>query len=246
MCGRFTLTTPVPDLAELFGATPASLGERTPRFNIAPTEEVVVLRSADGSRTLAGLRWGLIPRWTDDPTTLPLMINARSESIEIRRAFRDLILDHRCAVLADGFYEWRTEHGMRQPYYVRRRDGKPMALAGLWDVWHGPEGPVSSCTIVTTSANELLLPLHHRMPVVLEEADAQLWLDAEIGERTVDPLQPLTSEALEVFPVGTRVNRVVVDDPTCIAPIDQPLHELEQWKTRPSEGETPADQLGLF
>ena len=190
MCGRFSLQTPVPDLAELFEADPSRLGEWSPRYNMAPTDEVIALRRRAEGRELVPLRWGLIPNWAEDPGSLPLMINARSESLETRRAFRDLILDRRCAVLADGFYEWRTEGGVKQPYFVRRRDGTPMALAGLWDIWRGPDGPVGSCTIVTTDANDLLEPLHDRMPVILEGEGAQMWLDLDISELTMEPLKP--------------------------------------------------------
>ncbi len=246
MCGRFSLQTTIPDLAELFEANPGRLREWAARFNVAPTEDVVVLRSAESGRELVPLRWGLVPSWADDPGALPLMINARAESLETRRAFRDLIIENRCAVLADGFYEWRTERGVKQPYFVRRRDRTPMALAGLWDVWRGPDGPVASCTIVTTSANGLLLPLHDRMPAILGEAEAQLWLDMDLSERTMDSLGPCESDAIEVFPVSTRVNRVAIDDPKCLAPLDRPLRARDEWKRRPPEGAAPVDQLGLF
>ena len=246
MCGRFSLQTPVPDLAELFEADPSRLGEWSPRYNMAPTDEVIALRRRAEGRELVPLRWGLIPNWAEDPGSLPLMINARSESLETRRAFRDLILDRRCAVLADGFYEWRTEGGVKQPYFVRRRDGTPMALAGLWDIWRGPDGPVGSCTIVTTDANDLLEPLHDRMPVILEGEGAQMWLDLDISELTMEPLKPFDAEALEVFAVSGRVNRVAVDGPACTEPLDAPIRGAEGWGRRPRPGEAPPDQLGLF
>ncbi len=246
MCGRFSLQTPVPDLAELFEADPSRLSEWSARYNVAPTDEVIAVRRGAGGRELVPLRWGLIPNWAEVPGSLPLMINARSESLETRRAFRDLILDRRCAVLADGFYEWRTEGGVKQPYFVRRRDGRPMALAGLWDTWRGAEGPVGSCTIVTTDANPLLEPLHDRMPVILEGEGTQMWLDRDISEHTMDPLKPFDTEALEVFAVSRRVNRVAVDDPACMEPLGAPIRGTEGWVRRPPPGEAPPDQLGLF
>ncbi len=249
MCGRFSLQTPVPELADLFEADASRLAAWSARYNVAPTDEVIALRrrdGTDGGRELAPLRWGLIPNWAEDPADLPLMINARSESLETRRAFRDLVLDRRCAVLADGFYEWRTEGGFKQPYFVRRRDRVPMALAGLWDIWRGPDGPVASCTIVTTDANDLLRPLHDRMPVILAETGAQLWLDLDISERTMEPLGPFDPEALEVFAVSRRVNRVATDDPGCTEPVSAPIRRSAGWRERPPVGDAPLDQLGLF
>lgn len=246
MCGRFSLQTPVPDLAELFEADPSGLSDWLARFNVAPTDEVIALRRGAAGRKLVSVRWGLIPSWAEDPASLPLMINARSESIETRRAFRDLVIDRRCAVLADGFFEWRKEGGFKQPYFIRRRDRGPMALAGLWDVWRGPNGPIPSCTIITTDANELLEPLHDRMPVILEGEGAQGWLDLDISERTMEPLQPFDAEALEVFAVSRRVNRVAADDAACTEPRSAPIRETAGWHERPAVGDAPPDQLGLF
>ncbi|MDE2661726.1 MAG: SOS response-associated peptidase [Gemmatimonadota bacterium] len=246
MCGRFSLQTPVPDLAELFEADPSRLDEWVARYNVAPTDEVIALRRGTGGRELVPLRWGLIPNWAEDRASLPPMINARAESLETRRAFRGLVIDRRCAVLADGFYEWRTEGGLKQPYFIRRRDRRPMALAGLWDVWRGPGGTIPSCTIVTTDANALLEPLHGRMPVILEGEDAQMWLDLDISERTMEPLRPFDAEALEVFAVSRRVNRVAADDAACTEPRGAPIREPSGWRDRPPVGDAPPDQLALF
>lgn len=246
MCGRFSLQTPVPDLAELFEADATRLTDWGARFNVAPTDEVITVRRDAGGRALVPLRWGLIPNWAEDPGSLPLMINARSESLETRRAFRDLVIDRRCAVLADGFYEWRTEGGLKQPYFIRRRDRAPMALAGLWDEWRGPDGPIPSCTIVTTDANDLLAPLHDRMPVILDGDGAQMWLDLDISARTMEPLAPFNAAALEVFAVSRRVNRVAADDAACAEPRSAPIRERSGWRGRPPVGDAPPDQLGLF
>lgn len=246
MCGRFSLQTPVPDLAELFEADATRLTDWGTRFNVAPTDEVITVRRDAGRRALVPLRWGLIPNWAEDPGSLPLMINARSESLETRRAFRDLVIDRRCAVLADGFYEWRKEGGQRQPYFIRRRDRAPMALAGLWDVWRGPNGPIPSCAIITTDANALLAPLHDRMPVILDGDGAQMWLDLDISARTMEPLAPFNAAALEVFAVSRRVNRVAADDAACAEPRSAPIREPSGWRGRPPVGDAPPDQLGLF
>lgn len=244
MCGRYALQTPLADLAEAFEAEVA-MADPGPRFNVAPTETVPVLRGRTGGREIAGLRWGLVPNWSSGPSGLPLIINARTESLEARPAFRDLLAAHRCAVLADGFYEWRTEFGVRQPYFVRRRDGLPLALAGLWDRWNDRD----SCAIVTTEANQLLLPLHDRMPVVLQPDGLTPWLDPTVRdfERVREALRPCPPDLLEAVPVPPRVNRVGEDDPTCIDPLDEPIREVETWGRRPPAGSArPSDQLGLF
>ena len=246
MCGRFSLRTPVPDLAELFAADAADVAGWPARYNVTPTDEVIAVRRCGADRDLVPLRWGLIPNWSEDPGSLPPMINARAESIERRGAFRDLIRDRRCAVLADGFYEWRTEGGVKQPYYVRRRDRVPMALAGLWDVWEGRRSRVDSCAIITTDANPLLARLHDRMPAILDDAGAQRWLDLDFSRRTVDTLAPFGSAALEVVPVSRRVNRSTVDDPSCIEPIDPPIRDADGWGRRPRRGNAHPDQFGLF
>jgi len=246
MCGRFSLQTPVPDLAELFDAEADSVEGRPARFNVAPTDDVLILRPREHRRQLAGVRWGLVPNWADAPGDLPLMINARAETLEVKRAFRDLIPERRCAILADGFFEWRQEHGVKQPYFVRRRDGAPMAMAGLWDTWRDRDSRVESCTIITTTANDLLEPLHDRMPVILDNPGAQLWLEWTIGARTLDPLVPCASETLEVVPVGTRVNRVAYDDPDCVRAIDDAVQTSAGWTSRPRVGEAPEAQLGFF
>jgi putative SOS response-associated peptidase YedK len=241
MCGRYSLQTPLADLAEIFDAD-LHAEEMGPRFNLAPTEDVAVLRPSEHGREITRLRWGLIPNWSRDPAALPLIINARSESLESKPAFRDLLAAYRCAVLADGFYEWRVEAGLKQPYYVRRRDGRPLAFAALWD----RRGAVESCAIVTTEANQLLLPLHDRMPSILASGDSP-WLDA--GERDFDRLReilrPSSPDLLEAYPVDRRMNRVVNDDPDCVAPLGPAVRDVGGWDDRPSSEAEP-DQLGLF
>lgn len=243
MCGRYALQTPLPDLADLFDATPA-LDDPGPRFNVAPTETIPVVRRTGGGREIVGLRWGLVPSWARGPEDIPLIINARAESLVDRPAFRDLLPGNRCIVPADGFFEWRTEHGLKQPYYVRRKDGRPLALAGLWD----RHGDLESCAIVTTDANPLLRPLHDRMPAVLSDDRSGSWLGGERDwDRVRGALEPEGSEALIAFPVDRRVNRVGEDDPRIIEPRDDAIDREDGWRKRPPAGSAAgADQLGLF
>lgn len=244
MCGRYSLRTPLDDLAEIFGADVA-MEDPGPRYNIAPTDRVPVVRPEAGGRRIVGLRWGLVPSWSRGPSDMPLIINARSESLESKPAFRDLLAAHRCAVIADGFYEWRTEYGVRQPYFIRRRDGAPLAFAALWDRWDRTE----SCAIATTDANQLLLPLHDRMPVVLSPEDLDPWLDETEREfeRVRAVLRPCASDLLEAYPVTPRVNRVGEDDEAFVEPLDDPVRAEGEWGRRPAAGsEAPSDQLGLF
>lgn len=241
MCGRYSLQTPLEDLATFFDAE-LRTGEEGPRYNIAPTEDVPVLRPQGDGREIIRLRWGLVPGWSRDPARVPLIINARSESLDEKPAFRDLLAAHRCAVLADGFYEWRLEAGRKQPYYIRRRDGRPIALAALWD----RHGATESCAIVTTEANRLLRPLHDRMPVSLGSPDSP-WLDPRRRDFTGlrDVLRPCGEDLLEAFPVSPRVNRIAEDDPGCIEPLAPPIRDETGWDGRPGPAPEP-DQLGLF
>ena len=244
MCGRYSLQTPLPDLAGILGAGLA-LKDPGPRFNIAPTDTIAALRPSDRERKIVGLRWGLVPSWARDPSRLPLIINARSESLRAKPAFRDLLSDHRCIVAADGFYEWRTERGLRQPYYVRRRDGAPLAFAGLWD----RRGDEESCAIITTDANALLTPLHDRMPVVLAGEEVDRWLDPSVRdfERVRDLLRPAPPDLIEAYPVSARVNRVGYDEPACIEPEGATIASVERWADRPEAGSAAeSGQLGLF
>jgi len=242
MCGRYALQTPLTDLADLFDAEPV-LEDPGPRFNIAPTETIPTVRATPRGREIAGLRWGLVPGWSRGPSDLPLIINARVESLTRRPAFRDLLEDRRCVVPADGFFEWRAENGLRQPYFVHRRDGRPLALAGLWD----RRGELESCAIVTTDANPLLRPLHDRMPVALPDAALDAWLDGRPHDwgRLREALNPLAPELLEAFPVGRRVNRVGQDDPGILEPVGDTIGQTGEWDARPARGPSQ-DQLGLF
>jgi putative SOS response-associated peptidase YedK len=220
MCGRFTLRTPAADLIEIFEV--ARSFELTPRYNIAPTQQVVAVREAHGARELVELRWGLLPARSDAALSGPPMINARSETAADRPAFRNAFRSRRCLVPADGFYEWRKGAGdAKQPFLITLQDERPFAFAGLWEQCRGPDNKiVESCTILTTDANDRLKELHDRMPVILPPEHYGPWLDPQIED--TGALQSLLaaypSSEMGFRPVSRRVNNARNDDPGCIAP----------------------------
>ena len=224
MCGRYTLSTPsdlLKDLFELESVEPVS-----PRFNIAPTQEAAVVRvdpPGKQGRRLDLLRWGLVPFWAKDPTIGNRMINARSETVAEKPAYRVSFRKRRCLVLADGFYEWQVTGGPKQPYFFHRGDGLPFAMAGLWDRWDkDPDSPVESFTILTTNANEVVAPIHKRMPVILEAENHGRWLNPTFEDTgaLTELLAPASEDVLETFPVSTYVNNPGNEGPECVAPID--------------------------
>jgi putative SOS response-associated peptidase YedK len=195
-----------------------------PRYNIAPSQPVAVVRqTAEGKRELVKLRWGLVPSWAKDVSVGNQLINARSETAATKPAFRAAMRQRRCLVPTDGFYEWKKVGKQKQPYFIRRADDKAFAFAGLWERWSDAERrPLETCTILTTDANELLRPLHERMPVIVEPADYSTWLDP----LRTDPDQfhplfaSLTSEQLISTPVSIHVNSPANDDADCLAPAE--------------------------
>lgn len=221
MCGRFTLTAPAGQLQTRFaftipGPPPA------PRYNIAPAQPVLaVLPGRDGRRTGAMLRWGLIPPWANDARIGRRMINAVSETAPDKPAFRDAFRRRRCLVPADGFYEWQRRGQQRIPLYFRQKSGQPMAFAGLWESWQPPHGePILSCAILTTPANSLMAPVHHRMPAILSPEAEALWLDplTQSPAALTPLLIPAPPESLCAQEVSPQVNNVRHDSPACIAP----------------------------
>ena len=197
MCGRYTLATPVNDLAERFEIDeyPSPI---TPSYNIAPTQEVAAVLVEEEKRKLQMLRWGLIPAWADDPSIGNRMINARSETVAEKPSFRKAFKDRRCLVLTDGFYEWQRTPDGKQPYYIHMKDGSPFAFAGLWESWRDGE-EIRSCTIITTEANQLVGEVHSRMPVILPPEDYEVWLDPEFEEKEAltSLLRPLPRGGME-------------------------------------------------
>lgn len=218
MCGRFTLSASGEELARQF-ELPESI-EMQPRFNIAPTQDVVSIVADDaGRRSSTTHRWGLIPFWARDPAIGSRMINARSETVADKRAFREPLRKRRCIVPADGFYEWSRGGASHGPHWIHPAGEGLLGFAGLWDRWKTQEGDViESCTLLTTDANAVLRPIHDRMPVILARDCYAQWLDPRAPAATLMPLlAPCPEEWLARTPVGPRVNDVRYDDPLCLA-----------------------------
>jgi putative SOS response-associated peptidase YedK len=219
MCGRYTLTTPVERLAEEFGFEASSV-ELPPNYNVAPTHEVAAVLSEGEERRLELLRWGLVPPWADDPQIGSRMINARSETAPEKPSFRRAFRERRCLIPADGFYEWKRTNGSKQPYYIRMKEGRPFAFAGLWESWKDDGGPeIRSCAILTTAPNALAGEIHDRMPVILPAGSYDAWLDPEAEkEELVALLAPYPEAEMEAYPVSRFVNSPSNNDPRCIEP----------------------------
>ncbi len=230
MCGRYAFFTPLQAVARLFGAEESAAGDFAPRYNIAPTQQVPIVRwsapdegdtSASSLRMLSMARWGLVPFWAKDPAIGNRMINARGETVSHKPAYRAAFRRRRCLVPADGFFEWQQCSSGKQPWFIRAAAGQPLALAGLWETWSPDDGePLHSCTIITTAANGFMRPLHDRMPVILDAAGREAWLDRAASPDTLQAvLVPAPDDALEAWPVSRRVNRPANDDAALLEPV---------------------------
>lgn len=226
MCGRFTSHTSSADLAEYFGVDEIVAPDLGTRFNVAPTDETYAVASSAQARRLGTFRWGLIPFWAKDAKGGAKMINARAETIIDKPAFRRPFERRRCIIPADGFYEWeRISSTSKQPWYITRADGKPMAFAGLWESWRpvkgSDDGQVRSCVIITGAPNNKVARLHDRMPVMLPPDAWDRWLDPAYDDIDVlsAMLVPAGADLLELVPVSTAVNTVTNDGPHLVAPI---------------------------
>jgi putative SOS response-associated peptidase YedK len=247
MCGRYVITSPPDAIRALFG-----YDERPnfpPRYNVAPTQPIPTVRLADGKRTFVLMRWGFIPAWVDDPKTLSLLINARGESVLDKPAFRNAMRRRRCLLPADGFYDWRAGEPKR-PYFVRAKSGAPLAFAGLWETWTGPNGEeVDTAAIVTTRSTRALAAIHERMPVIVAPEAFALWLDcAEVDATTAAALiAPAPEALLECYEVSPAVNRVANDSAALIAPAPAaPDREAQSAAKAPAKPKKPDDQASLF
>ena len=222
MCGRFALIVDASVLADVFDVDPPR--ELKPRFNIAPTQTIPIVRAGvKKKRECAMVRWGLVPAWAKDAKIGARMINARGETVAEKPSFRSAIASRRCLIPADGFYEWVRTGGGKQPHYIHFADGRPFAFAGLWERWNkGEGGPLDTCTIITTSPNELIENLHDRMPVILPPNHFEDWLEPEplALSRLQDLLVPYPAEGMEAYPVSTYVNKPANDGPECVARVD--------------------------
>ena len=218
MCGRFTLRDRLNALLEQFAveadeSLPRTLFEG--RYNIPPTQDVPIVRLVDSKRELAIARWGLIPSWTKDPQKAPVLNNARAETVAEKPSFRSAFKSRRCIIPASGFFEWKTEGKTKQPFYFHRPDGQMLAFAGLWERWE----EIESCTIVTTEANEVMAPIHERMPVILGLNDYDEWLDSSSKE-VAHLLSPCPADELTCYPVSTVVNNARNNVPECVEPLN--------------------------
>jgi putative SOS response-associated peptidase YedK len=199
-----------------------------PSFNIAPTQNVAVVLK-DGTTRLVAMRWGLIPSWATDPAIGSRLINARSETLTKRSAFKEAFKRRRCLILADGFYEWQRQGKEKTPFFVHLKSGRPFGFAGLYEIWTPPlSEPLVTCTIVTTEPNDLVLSLHNRMPAILPKGAEHLWLDPEAKDqpRLLDLLQPFPADEMAAYRVSSLVNSVKNDSPECVEPasgLKQPL-----------------------
>lgn len=226
MCGRFTLSAPAEQLAQQFDLPEEPI--TVPRYNIAPTQPVAVVRAnpETKAREWALTLWGLIPSWAKDPSIGNSLINARAETVAEKPSFRSAFKRRRCLVPASGFYEWQRQEKRKQPYYINMRSDDPFAIAGLWEAWHSPDGSViESCTLLTTEANELMEPIHNRMPVIIASEDYATWLgsgkDASPAEldQLRHLLRPYPADAMQAVPISTYVNNVRNEGAQCIEPL---------------------------
>ncbi|MBK1733526.1 SOS response-associated peptidase [Thiococcus pfennigii] len=225
MCGRFALGRSPDDLRDYFSLfeTP----EVTARYNIAPSTPILAIRERDGRRRADPLLWGLIPHWAKERKTGYSTINARAETADTAPSYRAAFLKRRCLIPADGFYEWQAREGSKtkQPYFISRTDGAPLAMAGLWEQWRDPRGDavIESCTILVTAANALVAPIHHRMPVLLDPEDFAAWLDPGNQDREAlkGLLRSYPEDRLRAVPVSPRVGNPRNDDPTLVEPVGE-------------------------
>lgn len=219
MCGRFTLTVEAREVLAEFGVEPPE--DYRPRYNIAPTQRILAVAQGENGWIPIEPVWGLVPHWSRDGRGAQLRINARAETVSTKPSYRDSFQNRRCLVLADGFFEWQGEGKYRRPMLIRRRDGRPYAFAGLWDRWTAADGSaLFSCTILTTSANELVRSIHDRMPVMLNARHRVGWLDAASTPTELSAmLQPAPAGELEYYPVSSVVNSPHNDVPECVFPV---------------------------
>ena len=219
MCGRFALTHGTQLIVEHFGIS--NLPPIVARYNIAPSQSILSLRSSPEGMQWCWLRWGLIPSWSKDPVIGHKLINGKAETLSQKPSFRSALKKRRCLIPASGFYEWQLQGKQKQPYYFSLKDTGLMAFAGLWELWESSEGEViESCTIITTSANETVKTVHERMPVILYPDSYDLWLKGDKVESPSDELlallTPYAAEKMSVWPVSKVVNNAKYDKEDCV------------------------------
>lgn len=222
MCGRYSLVASIAELEGRFGFDGADVAY-SPSYNVAPTQGVPTVVAESEVRRAVLMRWGLIPSWAKDPKIGSRMINARAETVAEKPSFRTALRRRRCLVLADGFYEWQRTSAGKRPMRITMASGEPFAFAGLWDTWRDPQDEtVTSCTIITTGANDLLRPIHDRMPVILQREQEDLWLDHDVREPDLlhEVLIPYNPEDMKSYEVSTLVNSPANDGPELSVPVN--------------------------
>ena len=221
MCGRYSLVASIAELEDRFGFEGANAAY-SPSYNVAPTQGVLTVVAESDARRAVRMRWGLIPSWAREASIGSRMINARAETVTEKPSFRTALRRRRCLVLADGFYEWRRTGVGKRPMRILMASGEPFAFAGLWDTWRDQQGEaVTSCTIITTVANDLLRPIHDRMPVILQRDREDLWLDHDVRGPDVlrEVLIPHDPGAMKAHEVSTLVNSTSNDGPELSVPV---------------------------
>lgn len=230
MCGRFTLHHSTQEVAERFAAQQV-LFPLENRYNIAPGQAIPVIANSTlaGARWMEAMKWGLVPFWAKDPEIGNRLINARAETIAEKPAYKQALKRRRCIVPSDGFYEWQAQSaGPRLPHHIRLQDGELFGFAALWEEWEAPDSsPLRTCTIITVAPNEIMAPIHNRMPAILRRKDEDAWLDPQLKETEaiVAMLQAYPAKEMQAFPVSRRVNAPQNDDESCLEPA---LEEKEQ------------------
>ena len=221
MCGRFTVTATPSMIASHFGLDESI--EFPPNYNITPSQQIPVVRLMEGKRFLSLMRWGLIPHWAKDEKIGYKMINARAETAFEKPAFRAAAKSRRCLIPASGFYEWKKSGKLKQPYFVTVRGQYVFSFAGLWEIWHkSEEDVVVSCSVLTTDANELMAPIHNRMPAIIAPGNYDKWMFAEVGKDVLTSLlQPFSTDQMDAYPVSQAVNNPKNNTPECIAPLNE-------------------------
>jgi putative SOS response-associated peptidase YedK len=241
MCGRYCITSAPEAIRALFRYPDRP--NFPPRYNVAPTQPVPIVRMTEGERRFALVRWGLIPPWVKDPKAIALLINARGETVNDKPAFRNAMRRRRCLFPADGFYEWKVEDGRRRTFHARQPGGGPLAFAGLWETWIGPNGEeMETAAIITTQANREMGAIHHRAPVIVPPEQFDFWLDDKVDAGEAEQLiRPSPDGSMEVYEVSPAVNKVTNDSPELIErytpqPDAEPPSRLKRRATDSGQG----------
>jgi putative SOS response-associated peptidase YedK len=227
MCGRYAIFTDPKTLREMFGYD--GMPNFPARYNVAPTQPVPIVRFVEGRREFALVRWGLIPAWVKDPRAFSLIINARGESVLDKPAFRNAMKRRRCLFPADGFYEWKRDGERKQPYFTRLVSRQPMAFAGLWEAWMGPNGEeMETGAIITTGASRSIAHIHDRMPAIISPDAFNFWLDPKVdGETALALVAPAREGTVEAYEVSAAVNRTANDGPQLVMPLSEQPAEAQ-------------------